>query len=173
MRHPQALVLLTVLLLVIATGCEAETNTEVDTDTTATAVDTAGVSMTPGATGPAMVQVAQDSTLGEYLTDDQGRAVYLFMADSAKTQSSCYDACAQAWPPLLTQGEPQAGMNADSTLLGTIQRSTGEMQATYNGWPLYYFVQDQGAGQTSGQDVEGFGAEWYLVSPQGEPVHAE
>jgi predicted lipoprotein with Yx(FWY)xxD motif len=42
------------------------------------------------------------------------------------------------------------------------------MQVTYGGWPLYYFVQDQGPGEATGQDKHGFGGEWYLVTPAGE-----
>lgn len=44
------------------------------------------------------------------------------------------------------------------------------MQVSYGGWPLYNYVKDQGPGQTTGQDIEGFGGEWYLVSPSGEIV---
>jgi hypothetical protein len=38
---------------------------------------------------------------------------------------------------------------------------------------LYYFARDESAGDTKGQDIEGFGAEWYLVSPEGEKVEEE
>jgi len=55
-------------------------------------------------------------------------------------------------------------------LLGTVQRRDGAMQVTYNGWPLYYYARDQNPGDTNGQDVEGFGGEWYLVTPEGHPV---
>ncbi|MGH6913524.1 MAG: hypothetical protein ACREH3_07425, partial [Geminicoccales bacterium] len=39
--------------------------------------------------------------------------------------------------------------------------------------PLYQFAKDAQPGDTKGQDVEGFGAEWYLISPEGEKVEAE
>ena len=47
------------------------------------------------------------------------------------------------------------------------------MQVTYNGWPLYYFIKDKAPGDTMGQDVKGFGAEWYLVMPSGKEVHSK
>ena len=133
---------------------------------------------TGAAQGPAQVAVAQSEQYDAYLADADGRALYLFTAGTQGTggteaQSACYDACAEAWPPLLTEGEPQAGEQADAALLGTIERQDGATQATYNGWPLYYFVRDQGPGETTGQDKHGFGGEWYLVTPGGEKVEEE
>lgn len=58
----------------------------------------------------------------------------------------------------------------DTAKLSTTKRKDGSTQVTYNGWPLYYFAKDQTPGEITGQDVEGFGAEWYLVSPDGEKV---
>jgi predicted lipoprotein with Yx(FWY)xxD motif len=123
----------------------------------------------------AKVAVEESQQYGPYLTDADGRALYLFTADQQGSgdeaaQSNCYDACAEAWPPLVTGGEPQAGEQADKSLIGTIERQNGDMQVTYGGWPLYYFVQDQGAGEATGQDKHGFGGEWYLVTPAGEKV---
>lgn len=122
----------------------------------------------------AKLEVAQDEPLGKYITDAEGMSLYLFEADSEEN-STCFDACADAWPPLLTKSEPQAGEGVDKTLIGTIEREGTEdaMQVTYGGWPLYYFVKDEQPGDTEGQDVEGFGAEWYLLTPEGEKVHAE
>ena len=121
--------------------------------------------------GSAKVTVEDSEQYGEYLTDADGQALYLFTADKQGAgESSCYDDCAAAWPPLLTEGEPEAGEQADPALLDTFERQDGATQVTYNGWPLYYYVQDQGAGEATGQDVHGFGGEWYLVTPQGNPV---
>ena len=41
---------------------------------------------------------------------------------------------------------------------------------TYKGHPLYYFVQDTKAGQTKGEGVNGFGAEWYVLGPNGKKI---
>ncbi|PSQ92667.1 MAG: hypothetical protein BRD52_04290 [Bacteroidetes bacterium SW_4_67_19] len=120
------------------------------------------------------VQTAQNDTLGTYLTDGDGRAVYMFKKDQRGSgESTCYDTCAQAWPPVMaSQGQPMARGQAQSGLLDTLQRRGGAAQLTYNGWPLYHFAQDQGADQLKGQDVMGFGAEWYLLTPKGTEVHA-
>ena len=120
----------------------------------------------------AKVAVSQKEPVGDYLTDAEGKSLYLFEADSENT-STCYDDCVAAWPPLLTEGAPTGDDKVDASMLSTIEREDGSTQVTYNGWPLYYFVKDQAPGDTEGQDVEGFGAEWYLVSPEGEKAEGE
>ncbi|WP_417565301.1 hypothetical protein [Marinobacter sp.] len=124
------------------------------------------------AADPATVTLAEQSPFGAYLADSQGRSLYLFEADEAG-KSTCHDACANAWPPFTTNGKPQAGEGIDGDALGTLERVDGTKQVTYHGWPLYYFIKDQAPGDTKGQDIKGFGAEWYLVTPDGEKVHAE
>ncbi|HUA77822.1 MAG TPA: hypothetical protein VMA86_09125 [Acetobacteraceae bacterium] len=108
------------------------------------------------------------SSYGTYLSDDDGHAVYMFTADR-KDMSSCQDACAKAWPPMMTSGAPLAGPGVNAALLGTISRDGG-MQVTYAGMPLYYFVGDRAAGTTAGQGIEHFGGKWYLVAPAGQKI---
>ncbi len=95
--------------------------------------------------------------------------VYLFEADKGST-SSCSGACAQAWPPVTTTGQPQTEGGAMAADLGTTTRSDGTKQITYKGHPLYYYVSDQGSGDTTGQGVNSFGAGWYVLNPQGKKV---
>lgn len=121
----------------------------------------------------ATVATAEQQPYGAYLVDAAGMSLYLFKADAKAKGSTCYDACAKAWPPLLTDGEPMVNGMAKQDLLGTIERKNGSTQVTYNGWPLYYFVKDDEPGDTQGQDIKGFGAEWYLVTPKGKTVHLE
>jgi predicted lipoprotein with Yx(FWY)xxD motif len=120
----------------------------------------------------AKVEVSEKEPFGKYLTDAEGMSLYLFEADG-KLNSTCYDACAQAWPPLVTEGEPTAGQGVDKGMLAAFERAHGSMQVAYNGKPLYYFARDENVGDTNGQDVEGFGAEWYLISTEGEEVEEE
>jgi predicted lipoprotein with Yx(FWY)xxD motif len=121
----------------------------------------------------AKLEVEQDQPFGAYLTDAEGRALYMFTADEkGAAQSACEGECADAWPPLLTQGEPQLGEQVSEDLISTIEREDGATQVAYAGWPLYYFVKDQGPGEATGQDVHGFGGEWYLVAPSGEQIEA-
>lgn len=125
----------------------------------------------------AMLTISESDQYGSYLSDAEGRALYLFTADtqgtgSKKAQVSCSGPCLDAWPPLSSVGKPQAGEMVDASLLGTIEHD-GKTMVTYNGWPLYYFVKDQGSGGPKGQDIKSFGGEWYLVSPEGKKIEEE
>ncbi len=95
--------------------------------------------------------------------------VYLFEADRGST-SNCSEACAQAWPPVTTTGNPKAEGGALAADLGTTTRSDGTKQVTYKGHPLYYYVTDQQSGETTGQGVKSFGAAWYVLSPKGSKI---
>ena len=86
--------------------------------------------------------------------------------------SMCSGACAGAWPPVPANGSVTAAGSATAKDLGTITRSDGTKQVTYDGHPLYYFAGDSGAGQTSGQGSDAFGAKWWLVSPTGASITA-
>lgn len=119
---------------------------------------------TPG-TSAAIIKTAGTS-LGTVLTDGKGITVYLFEKDTG-TASSCYGACAQAWPPVLTTGAPAAGGGATASLLGTAKRTDGTTQVAYAGHLLYYFAGDSKPGDTHGQGVNGFGASWDAVRPSG------
>jgi predicted lipoprotein with Yx(FWY)xxD motif len=131
---------------------------------------TGGSGSSPGvASGAATVKVSR-SSLGMILTDARGRAVYLFEKDTGP-KSSCYGACATAWPPLVAAGgQPVAGSGVKAALLGTVRRSNGTTQVTYAGHPLYYFTADQQPGDISGEGSQAFGGGWDLVSPAGKKV---
>jgi predicted lipoprotein with Yx(FWY)xxD motif len=110
-----------------------------------------------------------NSSLGRILVDSTGHTLYLFKADSG-TSSACSGACAVAWPPLRTGATPAVAGGANAALVGTIPRSDGARQVTYNGHPLYLFVKDHKPGQTTGQGVIAFGAGWFAVSPAGNQI---
>jgi predicted lipoprotein with Yx(FWY)xxD motif len=114
-------------------------------------------------TSPASLALGQNSSIGSYLTDAAGKTLYLYTNDTPGT-STCYSTCATTWMPLLTNGTPVAGSGVDANMLGTITRTDGSTQVTYNSWPLYYYSGDSAAGQTNG---EGSGSVWYVVSPAG------
>jgi predicted lipoprotein with Yx(FWY)xxD motif/plastocyanin len=120
----------------------------------------------PAADKPASIALAKNDALGSFLVDDQGMTLYLFTKDTPNT-SNCYDKCEQAWPPLFTKGAAKAGDGVDAALLGTTTRKDGSIQVTYSGWPLYYYVKDQKAGDVTGQNV---GDVWFVVSAQGEMI---
>jgi predicted lipoprotein with Yx(FWY)xxD motif len=116
--------------------------------------------------GATFVSVASVSDLGQVLVDSSGQTLYDFHKDQGTT-SSCYGGCESAWPPLLTEGKPNASNGAQEGLLGTSKRKDGSEQVTYAGHPLYTFSGDKGPGEATGNDVEAFGAEWYALTPSG------
>jgi predicted lipoprotein with Yx(FWY)xxD motif len=103
------------------------------------------------------------------LVDEDGKTLYLFEADKTST-STCAGPCAAAWPPVTTNGAPQAGSGVDKSLLGTVKRDDGTEQVTYNGHPLYYFVGDTAAGMAKGQGSKAFGASWYVLNAKGSKI---
>ena len=124
----------------------------------------AGSSASAPATGT--VITTQAGSAGAFLTDGSGRTVYLWAQDGMN-MSACSGACAAAWPPVPATGTLTAAGGAKASDLGTITRSGGTRQVTYDGHPLYYFVGDSAAGQTNGQGSDNFGAKWWLVAPSG------
>ena len=103
--------------------------------------------------------------LGTILVDSKGMTLYLFEKDK-KGKSACDGACATALPPLLTDGDPTPGPGVNASLLGTTTRSDGTTQVTYHGWPLYYYAADKAPGDITGQDVDSFGADWYVIGTE-------
>jgi predicted lipoprotein with Yx(FWY)xxD motif len=116
------------------------------------------------------IAVATNAKLGQILVDGKGMTVYLFVVDTGTT-STCYTSCASIWPPVLTTGAPQAGAGATASLLGTTTRTDGKIEVTYAGHPLYYFIKDKAAGDTTGQGVNGFGGLWWVLTPSGAAMH--
>lgn len=117
------------------------------------------------------IDVAQSDEFGEYLTDGQGRPLYMFTADKqggagSEPQIECTGQCLDAWPLAATAGAPRAQGGANPSLVGQT-RHEGETVVTYAGWPLYYFARDDAAGAPKGNEIESFGGEWYLVTPEG------
>jgi predicted lipoprotein with Yx(FWY)xxD motif len=136
---------------------------------------------------PAMLTLSKSDDYGSYLSDGQGRTLYLFVNEEGKDEGAvemdaqgvnlnavpCTEGCLQVWPAFVSQGEPQVGEGLDAALLKTVTRDDGTNQLVYNGWPLYYFHQDQKAGDILGQDIHSFGGTWYIVSDKGDKVEKE
>jgi predicted lipoprotein with Yx(FWY)xxD motif len=117
--------------------------------------------------GNAVVSLGNVKKLGMVLVDSNGMTLYDFHKDKGTT-SSCYGPCAEAWPPMLTEGEPTVGNGASGSKLGTTERKDGTTQVTYAGHPLYTFVEDKKPGEANGNDVSAFGAQWYALKGSGE-----
>ena len=128
-----------------------------------------------GAHAPAKAKKApsvqlRTTKLGKIVVDARGRTLYLFEADR-HGRSTCYGACATGWPPALVKGTPMAGKGVSASKLGTTRRRNGSRQLTLAGHPLYRFIADKKPGDTKGQDLEAFGAEWYALRGSGRKVH--
>lgn len=137
---------------------------------TATAPSASSASAAASGSGAREAAVATHSgPLGAYLTDAQGRTLYLFVADKA-SKSVCYGKCATYWPPLTTTHVPLAKGAAKRALLGTTKRTGGGMQVTYAGHPLYYFLSDKAAGDMKGQGVNANGGLWWMLTPAGASI---
>jgi predicted lipoprotein with Yx(FWY)xxD motif len=105
--------------------------------------------------------------LGRILTDGNGRTVYLFEKDKGAA-SACTGACATIWPPVSATGVAGHGLSAAK--LGSIKRADGKTEATYAGHPLYTYAGDTKPGDTRGQGLDQFGAEWYVLAPSGRQI---
>ena len=107
------------------------------------------------------LMVAQDPAVGTFLSDAEGMSLYLFTPDTTPGESTCYDDCATAWPPLA----PAEGMSLPAGVPGeltTIERTDGTQQVAYNDIPLYYYAGDEQPGDINGQGVGGV---WFIVPP--------
>jgi predicted lipoprotein with Yx(FWY)xxD motif len=113
--------------------------------------------------------VVKSSEFGQVLFDANGQVVYVFENDG-RDRSACTSAeCVKAWPPVLTREPPSAAAGADKNLLGTIRRSDGRLQVTYDGRPLYFY-EHEAPGEIRCHNVDLHGGLWWVVTPRGEPA---
>jgi predicted lipoprotein with Yx(FWY)xxD motif len=128
--------------------------------------DTTSAETEAETTNGAVVSVGSVPGLGRLLVDAAGLTLYDFHKDKGTT-SSCYGACAGVWPPLTTEGEARASNGAMASKLGTAARKDGTTQVTYAGHPLYTYAEDKKPGDSKGNDIDSFGAQWYALQPSG------
>jgi predicted lipoprotein with Yx(FWY)xxD motif len=161
MRFPRlsVAVLSLAALALIATGCGGSSSSSSSSgQTQASSSESSGSAAT--------VSASESPELGMVLVDSEGFTVYSFAKDKGST-SSCYGACAEAWPPLIAAGKPDAGEGASSADLGTTKRKDGKLQVTYAGHPLYTFVEDRSPGEADGNGSTAFGGEWNALDESG------
>ncbi len=154
--------------LLAAAACSSSASSSGSTSNTTSPSAAAPASSASGSASSTVI-TTKTSSGGSFLTNSAGRAIYLFMADSSG-KSTCSGACAAAWPPVVATGQPTAAGGAQASDLGTITRSDGTKQVTYDGHPLYYFEGDTGPGTDKGQGLNGFGNKWWLVAPSGSSI---
>jgi predicted lipoprotein with Yx(FWY)xxD motif len=149
------------VLALAAVGCGSD-----DTKTTTSDAAAVATQSTTAAQTKAAAIATKDSSLGAILAGTKNHTVYMFEADK-NGKSNCTGDCAAAWPPVLTNGNPTAAPDAQSSALGTTKRDDGKMQVTYAGHPIYYFTKDTDEEDVYGNDVEAFGADWYAMTATG------
>ncbi|WP_299252655.1 hypothetical protein [uncultured Aquimarina sp.] len=114
------------------------------------------------------IKLADNNVHGKILTDSEGMSLYFFSRDT-KVQSECNNDCKTAWP-IFYQADLTLDDGLEASDFGVITRSDGDKQNTYKGWPLYYFLNDNVAGDTNGDKI---GNNWYIAKPDYSLMYAE
>jgi predicted lipoprotein with Yx(FWY)xxD motif len=162
-----------VLLLTLLSACGDDSRPDAEDaastpSATAETTDEPTPSPTTEPTEPGTRIVAAGSDYGRMLFDATGQAIYLFDVETTSSPT-CYDACADAWPPVLTTEDPVAGPGVDGSLLATTKRADGTVQVTYNDHPLYFYAHE-GKHEVKCHDIFLNGGNWYVVQPGGDPA---
>ncbi|MFD5896471.1 hypothetical protein [Streptomyces sp. NPDC060366] len=173
-RHTRTVTALASALLIAtaAAGCSnggGDNGSASGTDS-GSDVNSREVEVLPAASSSSAPAVdVKNGKFGKMLVDEKGMTLYEFDKDT-KNKSMCNGSCATAWPPFTVKSKPAAGKGIKADLLKTTKRDDGSEQVTYNGRPLYRFEADKKAGDVNGQDVNAFGAKWFIMNPAGKKV---
>jgi predicted lipoprotein with Yx(FWY)xxD motif len=141
-----------------------------------TAAGSPGSSAPAGASSAASATISAKSVLGvgTVLVNGQGQTLYMLTSEKGgKITCTQANGCTQAWPEtLVTNGatRARAGSGVQASLLGMVKDASGNLEVTYNHWPLYTFSGDSGSGVAKGQGLTSFGGTWYVLSGSGNPV---
>jgi predicted lipoprotein with Yx(FWY)xxD motif len=114
--------------------------------------------------------MTHSTSKGTVLTNAQGKTLYWFAIDTS-TMSNCNGSCASFWPPLTGKAAAASGTSLMHAF-GTITRSGGAVQATYDGHPLYTYVGDTAPGQINGNGKNLSGGLWWAMTPSGAKLAA-
>ena len=148
----------------IAAGCESSSAGSGGTSSTPSGA--AATASSPASSGTAL-KTAKISG-ATVLTNARGLTLYWFAPDTP-AKSNCNGSCATFWPPV--KGPVASGPGVTGKL-GTITRSDGTAQATYNGHPLYTYVGDTAPGQAKGNGLNISGGVWHEVTVSGSAAAA-
>jgi predicted lipoprotein with Yx(FWY)xxD motif len=115
----------------------------------------------PAANGTGTGTVLKTTTIGgtTVLTNASGFTLYSFAPDTPTT-SACYGGCAAYWPPVTGSAAASPGLPGR---IGTITRTDGSRQLTYDGHPLYTYIADTAPGQAKGNNINLNGGVWHEV----------
>ena len=111
----------------------------------------------PGIVAAASTQAVEGRVIAGHGTllvaSSNQMTVYTFDKDVAGSgASTCTGGCLTNWPALtVATGDTPTGGSGVTGTLGTIVRTdNGAIQVTYNGLPLYFFINDKAPGDTLG-----------------------
>jgi predicted lipoprotein with Yx(FWY)xxD motif len=149
-------------LALTISACASSSSSTATSSTPAAAGSSSAAASSPAASGGTTLAA---KTIGsqQVVTNSAGMTVYWFAPDTSTT-SKCTGSCATYWPPV--KGPATAGSGVTGTL-GTITRSDGSTQATYDGHPLYTYVGDTAPGQAKGNGLNISGGLWYEMTVSG------
>jgi len=157
-----SLIALFAALVLIAAACGSDSDS--DSGSPAATTDSGSTETSAAAGASASTVAISDTSLGSVAVDGEGMTLYVFTPDTG-TESTCYDACASAWPALVGPATAGSGLDADD--LGTTTRKDGTVQVTFYGHPLYHYAGDGAPGDVSGQGV---GDKWFVVDADGVAI---
>lgn len=125
-------------------------------------------------TGPT-IKLVDDDTFGPILTDQNSRTLYFFTKD-INSQNNCTGGCASTWPVFYSEEvrlDAASGLSSDD--FGVITTSTGAMQTTYKGWPLYYYSPaSDGVLESPGETLgDGVNNVWYVAKESYDLMYAD
>jgi predicted lipoprotein with Yx(FWY)xxD motif len=122
---------------------------------------------TGGSSGEVSALMVRSTSLGQVVTDGTGRTLYKFDKDTQGTTSSaCKGVCLSLWPPAY-EASSMPKLTGVTGKVGTITGPNGKAMVTLNGWPLYFYTGDSGAGSVAGQNFQGI---WHVLTASGTPV---
>jgi predicted lipoprotein with Yx(FWY)xxD motif len=152
-------------LALTVSACGSSGSSSTATSTPAAAGSSSAAASAPASSAAAGGSTVSQTTVGgtQVLTDSKGDVLYWFVPDTT-TESKCSGSCLTFWPAVA--GPVTAGSGVTGTL-GTITRSDGSKQATYDGHPLYTFAGDKSPGQNKGNDVNASGGLWWEMTVNG------
>jgi predicted lipoprotein with Yx(FWY)xxD motif len=111
------------------------------------------------------------TSIGKILVAPNGFTLYAFTRDT-RNKDTCQNitSCPDIWSAMVSSGKPVAGTGVKQSLLGTITLKNGKHQVTYNGHPLYKYVDDSSPHDISYAGFREFGGKWQAVNTAGKPV---
>jgi len=101
------------------------------------------------------IRVADNPTLGAYLTDARGMTLYYYQNDRGKLKNTCTDDCATKWPAFFAGPIDIASNELNRKDFSQFMKDDNYQQTTFKGWPLYYYSGDKKPGDVNGQGIAG------------------